>query len=114
MIHDRHQARRSDQGFTLVELTFVVLLIGILALIAIASFRGSSARAAEATCLSNQRTLSTAITTYRSTMGTAPASFDDLAPFARDVTKSRLCPLDGTPLEMNTDEDQVTCPNHPR
>lgn len=114
MVHMRKR-EGTDDGFTIVELLFVTLLIGILALIAIASFSGSSERAAEATCFSNQRTLSTAITMYRSDHeGADPASFDDLRPYARDVDKVRYCPLDHSELEMDLTIDQVTCPNHPR
>lgn len=104
----------SEDGFTLVEVAFVVLLLGVLLLIAVASFANSSGRAAEATCLSNQRTLSTAISTYRADNdGDAPASLDDLGPYARDVDKAGYCPLDGTELIIDA-TDQVICPNHPR
>lgn len=97
-----------------MELAFVLMLIGILALVAFASFINSSDRAAEATCLANQRTLSTAIAMYRSdTGGSAPTSFDDLEPYARDVDTARFCPLDGTTeLIIDDTTDQVTCPNH--
>ncbi|MDO9556901.1 MAG: prepilin-type N-terminal cleavage/methylation domain-containing protein [Coriobacteriia bacterium] len=108
--------KKTDNGFTIVELTVVLLLMAILMLIAIASFSSSSGRASEAACLSNQRVLSTAISLYRADNdGEAPETFDDLRPYARDVDKARFCPSDGTTeLILDTTCDQVTCPKHPR
>ncbi|MDZ4654496.1 MAG: prepilin-type N-terminal cleavage/methylation domain-containing protein [Coriobacteriia bacterium] len=106
------RTRLHDEGFTLLELTFVVLLISILLLVAVASFRDSSGRAAEAACLSNQRTLSTAITLYRADNdGDAPDSLDDLGSYVRDIEKASVCPFDGiTELILGT--GLVTCDNH--
>ncbi len=53
-------SRRSD-GFTLVELMVVVLIIGIIVSIAIPVFVATSRMAAERTCQTNQRTIEGAI-----------------------------------------------------
>ena len=53
--------RTKDEGFTLVELMVVVLIIGILVAIAIPVFNSASANAKKKACFSNQRTIEGAV-----------------------------------------------------
>lgn len=55
---------RRDEGFTLVELMVVVLIIGILVAIAIPVFNNASDSARLRTCQANQRTIEGAIQQY--------------------------------------------------
>jgi type IV pilus assembly protein PilA len=64
---------RKDEGFTLVELMVVVLIIGILVAIAVPVFLNASANAAAKSCQANQRTITGAISTYNASAGTAIA-----------------------------------------
>ncbi|MCE5203000.1 MAG: type II secretion system GspH family protein [Actinomycetia bacterium] len=105
-----------DDGFTMLEITFVVLVIGILAAIALAAYHGSSGRAQDAACRANQRVLESAIPMYAAeTSGTVyPDTIQDLAPYVRnDWTKIAICPSDGTSLTYDPVTHDISCPNHP-
>jgi len=59
---------RKDEGFTLVELMVVVLIIGILVAIAVPVFLNASANAAAKSCQANQRTIVGAIQTFNASL----------------------------------------------
>jgi len=61
---------RKEEGFTLVELMVVVLIIGILVAIAVPVFLNASANAQAKSCQANQRTWAGALSTYNANQGT--------------------------------------------
>ena len=60
-----------DEGFTLIELMVVVLIIGILVAIAIPVFNQAKANAQRKACYSNQRTIEGSANTYVAETGSA-------------------------------------------
>lgn len=71
---------RRDEGFTLVELMVVVLIIGILVAIAIPVFNTARASAWQRSCHANQRTIEGACQTHQADTGALPANVAALVP----------------------------------
>lgn len=110
------ERERDQAGFTLVELMVVVLIIGILALVAVASYQALTARAAQSACISNQRTLYSAVNVYRMDhAGEVPTStaLTFLEQYANTWEFISVCPLDGSPLTFDPATVSINCPNHP-
>ncbi|HEX5235474.1 MAG TPA: type II secretion system protein [Silvibacterium sp.] len=70
--------RRREDGFTLIELMIVMLIIGILASIAIPSYLASMKSAKEAVLKEDLHVMRDAIDSYTMDKGKAPQSLDDL------------------------------------
>ena len=81
---------RRDEGFTLVELMVVVLIIGILVAIAIPVFNAAKANAQLKSCYANQRTIEGSAQTFNAESGVLPTGVDDLVPTF--VKESPTCP----------------------
>lgn len=64
---------RKQEGFTLVELMVVVLIIGILVAIAIPVFNSAKKNAQKKSCFANQRTIDGACNSYQAEWGFYPA-----------------------------------------
>jgi len=90
---------RKEEGFTLVELMVVVLIIGILVAIAIPVFNAASASARKSACQANLRTIDGATEQYlaaspnntRAQVDADPET--TLSPYVKDWAKSSTCPV---------------------
>ena len=92
------KAFRREEGFTLVELMVVVLIIGILVAIAIPIFNAAKASAQQRTCFANERTVEGA---YQSYLAGGGAVCTDLATLQTALTGNYVkvwpsCPASGT------------------
>ncbi len=112
--HREHATHRGDDGFSLVELTAVVLIIGILAIIALVVYTRTSASAEAAACYENQRAFISAVALYQAQNdGAYPSTIEDLRPYiGRTWERISVCPSDGAPLTYDPALHQVVCPNH--
>jgi len=71
---------KNNQGFTLVELLIVIVILGILAAIVIARFAGATKESKEANLKGNLRSMRSSLEIYKanSTAGVYPTVLDDL------------------------------------
>ena len=86
--------RKHEQGFTLIELMVVVIIIGILVAIAVPLYGGVQARARDNACMANVRTLNGAVAMFQAEEDEYPGTVDELVD-AGFIQEEPACPNDG-------------------
>ncbi|TLM80334.1 MAG: type II secretion system protein [Actinobacteria bacterium] len=107
------KAFRRNEGFTLVELMVVVLIIGILVAIAIPVFNTAKANTQRKSCFANQRTIEGAAQTYAAENdGNYPDAVADLVPVY--IKTAPQCPVGPTAYGAidTSDGNLADCANH--
>jgi general secretion pathway protein G len=106
MRHRNNTSGRED-GFTLVELIIVMLIIGVLASIAIPSYLASIRAAKEAVLREDLHVLRNAIDSYTMDKTKAPQSLDDLvqAGYLKSIPKDPM--TDSTETWVTSTDDTL-------
>jgi prepilin-type N-terminal cleavage/methylation domain-containing protein len=111
---DQPNTRDLRQGFTLIEIMIVVLLIGLLSMIAIPGFIRARENARSSLCMTHQRLLEAAVDRWAFETG-APTGTSalraDLQPYLRRG-EWPMCPFGNTPFPNEIPVDTpVQCPS---
>lgn len=97
------------KGFTLIELLIVVAIIGILAAIAVPNFLNAQIRAKVARCVSDMKTLQTALEMYQLDAGTYPPYLGQHPNFLRFIVLttpiSYITSIPSDPFYVQNSED---------
>lgn len=104
-----------QRGFTLVEVLVIVLILGILVAIVVASYAYSQGKALEMADRSNLRILRHAVQAYRAeaTSSAFPSALDDLYPDYVQSESALNVPQTTTRYDYDAATGEVRNPLHP-
>lgn len=109
----RKRRPSSQGGFTIVEMMMVLVIIGILLGIAVASYSFSLNRSKETACRSNLKIVRQALTVYKVKNDAWPPSLSALIPEYIEEGFDFRCPSSGEEYLYDATTGEVSCPRHP-
>jgi len=100
-----------DEGYSLVELMTVVLILGILVAVAIVSYTSTADASRKVSCLSNQRAVRAGILEYQvDHKGDFPETLEDVHPLVQWQNGFGRCVSSGLEFTYDKDTGEITCP----
>lgn len=105
---------KGESGFSLTELAAIVLIVGVLIVIAIASYTFTISRAHSVTCETNRRTLNSMAQVYRADNdGRSINNISDLGPYIKGTYNVLKCPANPLiSLSYNPTTGLIECAYH--
>ncbi len=108
----RNRRPGEEDGFTVVEMMMVLLIIGILLGIAFVSYSFSLDRTKETVCRANLKSIREAIIVYEAENNAWPPSLQDLIPVYLEEDSDFRCPKSGQEYIYDPLTGTVSCPYH--
>jgi len=105
---------RGESGFSLTELAAVISIIGVLVVVAIASYTFTTSRAHSIACEANRRTLNSMVQVYRAdNKGQTIDDISDLDPYVEGTDAVLKCPANSLiSLSYNATTGLIECAYH--
>ena len=99
--------QKKNQGFTLVEIMIVVVIIGLLAAMAIPAFQKVRASSQEKAIVNNLRQLSAAAQQYFLEFGVTQVDYDDLVGDGKYIKTIQKVAGETYPTTIDQDDTQI-------
>jgi prepilin-type N-terminal cleavage/methylation domain-containing protein len=111
MLNRLKTLRGAEDGFTLVELLVVIVILGILSAVVVFSVRGITDTGGKSACASTQSAISTAAEAVKAQSGAYPANVTDISTFLN--TSQVVVTSTGTGFSTTAPQfaDKATSPN---
>ncbi|MBC7253664.1 MAG: prepilin-type N-terminal cleavage/methylation domain-containing protein [Actinobacteria bacterium] len=107
-----NRRRGGQNGFTIVEMMMVLLIIAILLGIAFISYSFSLDRTRETACRANLKNIRGALSVYQAEHEAYPPSLQELVPDYLEAGTDFQCPKSGQEYLYDPLEGKVSCPYH--